>query len=71
MTTGHKHHTVAVKEKSLTLKLLRIPLRHRTNPMDVDESRYPYGPCKTHADCWTLSALGILHRWTGLTFIFR
>lgn len=39
----------------------------------IDASPYPYGPCTgrghdtAHVECWYLSALSILHRWTGFS----
>lgn len=53
--------------ESWWVRLMRKPLVHSTNLTRVDRSPYPYGPCATHSDCWTLSTLSILHRWTGLT----
>lgn len=79
MTTGHKHrHLVVASFETRLVRLLRKPLRHETNIVKVDVSPYPYGPCPgekgcphrllhPRPDCWTLSLLGILHRWTGLT----
>ena len=55
--------------------MLRVQLLHRYAFTDdawlrIDRSPYPYGPCPPErgldADCWTLSLLGIIHRFTGL-----
>lgn len=81
MTTGHKHRTIKVRSR-LGLRLvavLKYPLFITTNLDRVDRSSYPYGPMKPSTTLsgrpvaprpeeWYLSALGILHRWTGLTF---
>lgn len=75
MTTGHKHRMVTVPSPDVWYaRLLRMPLLHTRNLDRVEKSPYPYGPCPKrdgacfgHHDCWTLSTLAILHRWTGLT----
>lgn len=68
MTDGHKHRTVKIRSwDAWWVRALRKPLFHTTNVVRVDPSPYPYGPCAIHHDCWTLTPLGILHRWTGLT----
>lgn len=78
MTDGHKHrHVVVPSWDRWYVRLLRKPLLHSTNYARVDRSPYPYGPCADPKcknsyrmpppDCWVLTPLGILHRWTGLT----
>lgn len=75
MTTCHKHRIVKVPSWSAWyVRALRWGILHTRNLLRVEASPYPYGPCpkrggpcKGHEDCWTLSALSILHRWTGLT----
>lgn len=78
MTDGHYHRKVRVPSmEEWYVRLLRTPIIHRlTTGADatwarIDRSPYPYGPCPPsagmNASCWTLSLLGILHRWTGLT----
>lgn len=75
MTDGHKHRLVTVRGwDTLSVRLLRWPLFHTRDVDRADASPYPYGPCPKregpchgHRECWTLSALGILHRWTGFT----
>jgi hypothetical protein len=70
MTQGHKHRMITVKAGGLVERVLRRPLFHCRHLARVDASPYPYGPCPMSIEpvtCWTLSALGILHRWTGLT----
>ena len=73
MTDGHTHRMLKVKDGGLVVRALRYPLLHRPLSESVDKSPYPYGPCLHEGDCgcadacWTLSLLGILHRWTGLT----
>ena len=72
MTSGHKHRIVTVPSwDTWYVRLLRKPLWHCRDIRRVDESPYPYGPCaktkRANPTCWTLSLLGILHRWTGLT----
>lgn len=75
MTDGHKHRIVTVTSwDRWYVRALRAPLWHCSDLPRVDASPYPYGPCPKregacsgHRECWTLSTLGILHRWTGLT----
>lgn len=81
MITGHKHWIVTVPSwDTWYVHALRYPLLHFTatpgTPRyeQIDASPYPYGPCPNrdgaclgHRECWTLSTLAILHRWTGLT----
>lgn len=86
MTEGHTHRTVTVTKGGLAYRLLTKPLWHtRTTDHDasrakldrIDRSPYPYGPCPnpdhstTSVHCWYLSALSVLHRWTGLTLYFE
>lgn len=77
MTDGHKHRHLHVDSfDSWWVRALRKPLRHTTNVARVDPSPYPYGMCDDprcpntykhpRPDCYTLSLLGIAHRWTGL-----
>lgn len=56
------------------VRALRKPVLHRfylnetsRTAVRVRFSPYPYGPCPKHHDCWVLTPLGILHRWTGMT----
>ena len=75
MTAGHKHRVVRVKPDGWVLRALTKPLYWVCDPDElprVDASRYPYGEKKRFLGgkaytCWYLSALSILHRWTGLT----
>jgi hypothetical protein len=77
MTEGHRHRIVSVPSWDVWYaRALRWPLLHSTNQRRVERSSYPYGPCTKregsclgHRECWTLSTLGILHRWTGLTLL--
>lgn len=65
---------VRVKRGGLLTRALRYPLVHRRDLAAVDRSPYPYGPCALSpepARCWTLSALSVLHRWTGLTLLYE
>lgn len=86
MTEGHTHHTVTVRKGGLLYRALTRPLLHtRTTDHDetsrkldrIDRSPYPYGPCPNpdhstaSVHCWYLSALSILHRWTGLTLYYE
>ena len=77
----HRHWHVLVESRDTRwVRLLRAPLLHVRNLDRVEASPYPYGPCPKrpenggvcpgHRDCWTLSTLAILHRWTGLTLYF-
>lgn len=73
MTEGHRHRHLHIETfDSWWVRLLRRPLLHRrtvsTEQLDaVEASPYPYAPCiKRRNACWDLTALGILHRWTGL-----
>jgi hypothetical protein len=85
MTEGHKHRELRVRKGGLIQRALTRPLYHtRTTDYDasrakfdrIDRSPYPYGPCQNpdhstaSVHCWYLSALSILHRWTGLTLRF-
>lgn len=67
MTTGHQHRRVKVRRDGLVHRTLTRPLWHCMDVPRVDRSPYPYGPCDEHRACWYLSALSVLHRWTGLT----
>ena len=79
MTDGHKHRMVRVASfDSRLVKWLRKPVVHSTDYIRVDKSPYPYGPCdgtkgcphrllSPPPDCWVLTRLSVLHRWTGLT----
>lgn len=81
MTDGHTHRMLHIGHDFdwWPVRVLRKPLVHRaadTNPQwrRIEASPYPYGACYAHGyrsdgttHCWTLSLLGILHRWTGLT----
>lgn len=70
MTDGHKHRLLRVKRGGRLYRVLRHPLWHCRDLDRVNRSPYPYGPCALSTEpvtCWTLSPLGILHRWTGLT----
>jgi hypothetical protein len=71
MTEGHKHREVRATRGSLPVRLLTRPLWHSRNLPRVDASPYPYGPCPGVTGCYYLSALSILHRWTGLALRFR
>jgi len=78
MTEGHKHRLVTVRKDGLVYRVLRWPLLHTRNLDRADRSPYPYGPCPKresaclgHNECWTLSTLSILHRWTGLTLSYE
>lgn len=76
MTTGHKHRHLRVRSWDTPLvRVLRRPLWHRSDTNRVDASPYPYGVCpqtdQGAPTCYTLSLLGILHRWTGLTLEVR
>lgn len=78
MTEGHKHRHIHVPFPfPFYVRSLRWGILHTRNLERVEKSPYPYGPCSKregpcagHRECWTLSALGILHRWTGLTIEF-
>ena len=79
MTTGHKHRIVTVRSGRvgrLVRRALSTPLVHRTDLEQVDASPYPYGPCANEyhnnrgRDCYYLSLLSVLHRWTGLTLYY-
>lgn len=71
MSAGHAHRHVRVPHTRVWyVRALRAPLVHVRNRARVEASPYPYGECPYSprpVACWTLSALGILHRWTGLT----
>lgn len=76
MTDGHKHrHWVIKSFDSWWVRLLRKPLWTVHDPdlrPKVDASPYPYGVVtEFHGgkvrECYTLTPLGVLHRWTGLT----
>lgn len=73
MTEGHKHRQVTVKRGGLIDGLLRRPVWWSSNIEKVDRSPYPYGPDPAwegppmDAPRFYLSALSVLHRWTGLT----
>jgi hypothetical protein len=70
MTEGHKHRTVRVRKGGLIHRLLCKPLYWTDDRAKVDASPYPYGVYQyvsTDREVYWLSALSILHRWTGLT----
>lgn len=71
MTPGHKHREVRVRRDGLRHGFLTRPRWHSTDGVKVDRSPYPYGPCTDpiheERECWYLSILSVLHRWTGLT----
>lgn len=71
MTTGHKHRHLKVKKNGRLHRVLTKPLLMSTDLKHVEASAYPYGPVfpQMGMQCpvWYLSALSILHRWTGLT----
>jgi hypothetical protein len=72
MTEGHRHRTVRVRHGGRLRRFLTKPRWHTTDIRRVDLSPYPYGMCTQHhsltwPECWYLSILSILHRWTGLT----
>lgn len=69
MTQGHKHRMVKVKPGGLIHVVLTRPLVHSRDLPRVDRSPYPHGPCEDHPGCYYLSALSVLHRWTGLTLV--
>lgn len=81
VTDGHKHRMLRVNVHSRLVRWLRKPLRHSTNYPRVDRSPYPYRPCTDERcwtryrhprpDCWVLTPLSILHRWTGLTLEYN
>ena len=79
MTDGHKHRMITVSRNGLIRRVLTRPLLHTLGHNEqVETSPYPYGPCPkregpcySHHDCWYLSALSILHRWTGLTLYYE
>lgn len=86
MTDGHKHRIVRINPSTRTggalYAFLRKPRFHTTDLARVDASPYPYGPCREHPlnwkdapveapECYTLSVLSVLHRWTGLTLVWR
>lgn len=78
MTQGHKHHIV--RAPRLIRRALTAPLWRTENLARVDASPYPYGvilngeripdgklpKIPDPAEVYYLSALSILHRWTGL-----
>lgn len=73
MTPGHKHRTVKVRRDGLVQRVLQRPLITTTNLPRVEASPYPYGILldgqiqPDPREVYYLSALSILHRWTGLT----
>lgn len=75
MTEGHKHRIVTVPSWGVWyVRALRWPFFHTRDQNRAERSPYPYGPCPKregpctgHVDCWTMSTLSVLHRWTGLT----
>jgi hypothetical protein len=80
MTEGHTHRTVTVTKGGLLYRLLTRPLWTTTNLRRVDPSPYPYGvlperpstrPMPPQPTRYYLSALSILHRWTGLTLYYE
>lgn len=72
MTTGHKHRTIKVTRNSLLYRVLSKPtLLHDTDLDRLDASRFVFGPCPKHDDCYRLSPLGLLHGLTGLTLEMR
>lgn len=81
MPEGHKHRVWRVPSFDVWyVRLLRLPLLHRTvvtpeQHRAVDRSPYPYGLCTSSEaygiKCYTLSPLGVLHRWFGLTLLVR
>lgn len=69
MTDGHKHRHIKVRRYGLMHVWLTTPRSHETDIDYVDASPYPYGKCPEHANCWYLSILSVLHKWTGLTLV--
>lgn len=76
MTTGHKHRVVRIRKGSRLHVLLTQPLVWSHEDLSrVDNSPYPWGPSNealfqrdpAAPQPFYLSALSILHRWTGLT----
>lgn len=55
---------IAVKRKP---RWAGVVLRHTHDLRIAEQSKYPYGDCGEHENCYTLTVLGFLHRWTGLT----
>jgi hypothetical protein len=71
MTDGHKHREIKVKRIRVVHGLRRpIPFTHTFNVDRVDRSKYPYSTCPRWVlfseECFYLTWLGFLHRWTGL-----
>lgn len=72
MTDGHKHRMVTIAGPYVWwVRWLRKPIHHDRDIDRVDASPYPYCPCAEHEDCWTMSTLSALHRWTGFTLFYR
>jgi hypothetical protein len=77
MTDGHKHRLLHIGHDFnwWPVRLLRKPVWKIHDPdlrPKVDASPYPYAVIREFhggkaRECYTLSLLGILHRWTGLT----
>lgn len=83
MTPGHRHRTLKVNPDGMALRILTRPLitLGREHLERVEASPYPYGVLiegqrlrgnrLSHLpdprEVYVLTALGILHRWTGLT----
>lgn len=72
----HRHRLVLVKNRSAWwVRALRYGIWHSMwfggSDFDkIDASPYPYGPCPLHEQCYYLSGVSILHRWTGFTLFF-
>ena len=72
MTEGHKHRHITVTEGSLVhrflLPVLHLPLR-KVDFETANNSRLVWGAHDMDSDEWTLTVLGLLHTFTGLTII--
>lgn len=68
MTDGHQHIVVQlsadVRWQKRLLRFLTKPRYWTNDRRKADLSPYPYG---VDRDCYYLSILSVLHRWTGLT----
>lgn len=74
MTEGHTHRRVRMKRSSRLYRMLTRPLVWSEDYAALDASPYPWRAKDEAAfrqgvrdQPYCLSALGILHRWTGLT----
>lgn len=71
MTAGHKHREIRVKRDGVVSRVLRYPLLRTRDREWVDKSILVFGtvdpPVYAGDEQFYLSALGILHGWTGLT----